>query len=137
MSNELAKEWLQSKWPNMRGCDVEWTMKRYDYPDYVCDYIKNNWVKISNDNGGVYHKPTYNKKSLNDNQKKEQEEEEEKADDGKEMAKIYQQTGFAKGMDENNKKALDVMAKEGMDAAAKHMMSNAGGDYARMRSMYG
>ena len=30
-------------------------------------------------------------------------------DDGKEMAKLYQQTGFAKAMDENNKKALDVM----------------------------
>ena len=106
-------------------------------------YIKNNWIQISNDNGGVYHKPTYNKKSLDDNQKKEQEDsmEEEKEDDGKEMAKIYQQTGFAKAMDENNKKALDVMAKEGMDAAVKHMFtdqkSGRGLSYAEMRSRYG
>ena len=84
--------------------------------------------------------PLIIKNLYDDNQKKEQEEEEEKVNmvhDGKEMAKIYQQTGFAKAMDDNNKEALKVAAEEGMDAAAKHMMSNAGGDYARMRSMYG
>ena len=62
-------------------------------------------------------------------------------DDGKEMAKLYQQTGFAKAMDENNKKALDVMAKEGMDAAVKHMFTDQKSgrqlSYAEMRSRYG
>ena len=158
MSNESAKEWLNTKWPNMRACDVNWTMKRYDYPDYVCEYIKNNWIKISDSGGGTYHEPLNEHeikrlqtaldpsgswisggnthKSPNElsgilrNMVKDD-------DDGKEMAKLYQQTGFAKGMDENNKKALDVMAKEGMDAVAKHMMASAGGDYSRMRSMFG
>ena len=63
--------------------------------------------------------------------------EEEKDDDGQSFAKAYQKTPIAATMDENNKKALDVMAKEGMDAAAKHMMASAGGDYSRMRSMFG
>ena len=150
MSNELAKEWLQSKWPNMRGCDVDWTMKRYDYPDYVCEYIKNNWIKKNDNNGGTYHEPKYDKERLVtktvgkfdtgiENQQLTEilRDMVQADDDGKEMAKIYQQTGFAKAMDDNNKEALKVAAEEGMDAAAKHMMKQAGGDYARMRSMFG
>jgi hypothetical protein len=65
------------------------------------------------------------------------EEEDERVDTEKNFAKGYQQTGFGKAMDDNNKKALDVMANKGMNEAAKHMMDMAGGDYARMRSMYG
>ena len=53
------------------------------------------------------------------------------------FAKGYQQTSFGKSMDDNNKKALDVMAKKGADEAANYMMAQAGGDYARMRSMFG
>ena len=151
MSDKLAKEWLQSKWPNMRGCDVDWTMKRYDYPDYVCEYIKNNWIKKNDNNGGTYHEPEYHKEQLvtktvgkyDTGIEKPEELTEilrdmvQADDDGKEMAKIYQQTGFAKAMDDNNKEALKVAAEEGMGAAAKHMMKQAGGDYARMRSMFG
>ena len=40
-------------------------------------------------------------------------------------------------MDDANKKAADIMEKDGAEAAAKYMMNMAGGDYARMRSMYG
>lgn len=65
------------------------------------------------------------------------EEEEEKLDSEKKFAKSYQQTSFGKSMDDNNKKALDVMAKKGADEAANYMMAQAGGDYARMRSMFG
>lgn len=36
-----------------------------------------------------------------------------------------------------NKKALEVMTVEGADAAVEHMMTMAGGDYSRMRMMYG
>jgi hypothetical protein len=58
-------------------------------------------------------------------------------EEGKNFAKSYQQTSFGKAMDDNNKKALDVMAKKGADEAANYMMAQAGGDYARMRSMFG
>ncbi len=58
-------------------------------------------------------------------------------DDGRSMAQMFLQTGFAKTMDDNNKEALKVAAEKGMDEAAKHMMDQAGGDYGRMRSMFG
>jgi hypothetical protein len=58
-------------------------------------------------------------------------------EEGKNFAKSYQQTSFGKAMDDNNNKALDVMAKKGADEAANYMMAQAGGDYARMRSMFG
>ncbi len=61
-----------------------------------------------------------------------------KADDnGKDAAKLYQQTPFAKAMDDNNKEALKVAAEKGFNEAAKHMMESAGNDYSRMRSMFG
>ena len=65
------------------------------------------------------------------------EEEDEKLDQEKSFAKGYKQTEFGKSMDENNKNALDVMANKGMNEAGKYMMSQAGGDYAKMRSMFG
>ena len=65
------------------------------------------------------------------------EEEDERVDNEKNFATRYQETKFGKAMDDNNKKALDVMANKGGDEAAKYMMNMAGGDYSRMRSMYG
>jgi len=64
MSDESAKEWLNTNWPNMHACDVNWTMKRYDYPDHVCEYIKNNWIKISDSGGGTYQQKYDYKKCL-------------------------------------------------------------------------
>jgi hypothetical protein len=56
---------------------------------------------------------------------------------GKNFAKSYQQSKFGKSMDDNNKKALDVMVNKGANEAANYMMKQAGGDYSRMRSMFG
>lgn len=58
-------------------------------------------------------------------------------EEGKNFATRYQETKFGKAMDDNNKKALGVMANKGADEAAKYMMNMAGGDYSRMRSMFG
>ena len=166
MSDESAKEWLNTNWPNMHACDVNWTMKRYDYPDNVCEYIKNNWIKISDSGGGTYQQKYDYKKCLDkthilwrtENQKKMQKELDEEENkpqtvpeiirnkikedpSGKAAAKLYQQTGFAKAMDEPNKKALDVMANEGTDAAIKYMFTDQESgrqlSYAEMRSRYG
>jgi hypothetical protein len=44
------------------------------------------------------------------------------------------------GMDDNNKKAMDIQATQGWDAAIKHMTTGADGkprSYAEMREMYG
>ena len=74
---------------------------------------------------------------LYENNVENPEEYEEKLDNEKNFATRYQETNFGKAMDDNNKKALDVMANKGADEAAKYMMNMAGGDYGRMRSMYG
>ena len=55
----------------------------------------------------------------------------------KDFAKVYKKSGFYDMMDDDNKKIMNVWEKEGSDKAVKQMMENAGGDYARMRSMYG
>jgi len=65
------------------------------------------------------------------------EEEDQRVDNEKNFATRYQETKFGKAMDDNNKKALNVMANKGADEAAKYMMNMAGGDYSRMRSMFG
>jgi len=133
MSDESAKEWLNTNWPNMRACDVNYTMKRYNYPDLVCEYIKTHWVKINDENGGVYHEPEYYKQHSN--------AKEPSLKEGQTFAKNYKKTEFAKMMDEPNKKALDVMANEGTDAAVKHMFTDQESgrqlSYAEMRSRYG
>ena len=44
------------------------------------------------------------------------------------------------GMDDNNKKAMDIQATEGWDAAIKHMTTGSDGkprSYAEMRELYG
>lgn len=53
------------------------------------------------------------------------------------IQRVVKDTGAYNAMDDANKKAADVMEKDGAEAAAKYMMNMAGGDYARMRSMYG
>jgi hypothetical protein len=58
-------------------------------------------------------------------------------DNGRSFARAYQQTRFGKSMNDKNKEALKVAAEQGFEASAKFMMEQAGGDYARMRSMYG
>lgn len=53
------------------------------------------------------------------------------------FAQNYLKTTMAKGMDDNNKKAMEVWANKGTEVAVNYMMHQAGGDYGRMRSMYG
>ena len=64
--------------------------------------------------------------------------EKDKSPDTKRFVKtVVKNTGVYDAMDDANKKAADVLEKDGADAAAKYMMNMAGGHYARMRSMYG
>ena len=57
------------------------------------------------------------------------------------FAKKYKKTPMGKNMDEPNKKALDVMATEGMEAAVKHMFTDQESgrqlSYGEMRMRYG
>ena len=51
--------WLKKHCPNVRMLDHDWTMERYDYPSFVRQYIKDNWLKVSGDNGGTYAEPAW------------------------------------------------------------------------------
>lgn len=113
--------WLYNKFPNMKKMDMDWTARRYDYPEYVCQYIKENWVKINDDNGGTYQKPAV---------------EEEKT-----FGTQYKNTSSYEGMDKANKTATDVMASKGMEEAVKHMFKDKETgrqlSYSEMRTRFG
>ena len=53
------------------------------------------------------------------------------------FAKKYKKTEFYNMMDDNNKKIMDIWEKDGTESAINKMMENAGGDYGRMRLIYG
>ena len=73
----------------------------------------------------------------NNNQHKHMQQQDKDKDNDKEFAKSYLETPLANHMDETNKNAMNVWKNDGVDAAVKHMMNSAGGDYSRMRSMFG
>lgn len=133
--NPQSNEWLLEYWPNVRVVDKNGTMERYDYPQEVRDWIETNWIKINDDNGGTWSEPKYHMEQEQEQKKKQEQE------DGKKFAEDYKKTGLHNGMDELNKKALDVMATEGMDSAIKHMFTDqeTGNQlsYGAMRMRYG
>ena len=51
---EKAINWMNFNWPNCKRVDVNWTMEKYDYPEYVRIWIKDTWVKENNNCGGTY-----------------------------------------------------------------------------------
>ena len=53
------------------------------------------------------------------------------------FAKQYLESPISKAMDDTNKEAMKVWAEHGEGAAVVHMMQQAGGDYGRMRCMFG
>ena len=61
--NDWRKEegatWLKMHHPNVRKLDHDWTMERYGYPQFVRQYIKENWITVSNNNGGTYAEPVW------------------------------------------------------------------------------
>ena len=59
VTEEGGGAWLKANWPNARKVDHDWTMERYDYPDFVRNYIKTHWTKVSDNNGGTYAEPVW------------------------------------------------------------------------------
>lgn len=145
------QKWMQENWPNCRALDHDWTMERYDYPLEVRNWIKDNWIKVNDENGGTYHDPEYHKKHIQKHQLQQtpvkksvenpEEAEEKDNNNGKAFAQAYKKTPFYDKMDDINKKGLDVMATEGMDAAIKHMFTDQKTgrqlSYGEMRMRYG
>lgn len=118
-NNTEAKNWLMTNWPNARAVDVYGTMKRYNYPEIVKDYIKNNWIKVSDDYGGTYCEKKYYKNLPNNHPYKKK----------------------LPTMDEYNKKALEIGKTKGCDEMVKHMFKHPETgrplSYSEMRMFYG
>ncbi len=140
------QQWLQNRFPNCRALDENWTFERYDYPENVRQWIRDNWIKVSEDNGGTYHESDYHRKKFPHLYTKEtadetKDEKEDAPKEGQAFAQAYKETQFYDGMDDANKKAVNVMAEKGMEAAVNHMFTDEKSgrtlSYAEMRSRYG
>ena len=141
------QKWLQENWPNVRSLDHDWTMERYEYPQYVRDGIAENWIKVNDENGGTWYEPNYHKEKSDANDDGANDDGANDAgandanDDGKSFATAYKASGLSAGMDDANKKALDVMQNEGVEAAIKHMFTDQVSgrqlSYGEMRMRYG
>jgi hypothetical protein len=130
-------EWLMSNYPKAMKLD-DYSMYGRDFPPEVVEYVHAHWIRT----GEVYTRP------LNEIRKEvkitnltvltPEEAEARQKDNTVIKATATKPSQFlAAGMDETNKAALRVMQEKGPEKAAEFMMSNAGGDYALMRSMYG
>lgn len=148
MTTQTPQQWLESRFPNCKALDENWTFERYDYPENVRQWIRDNWIKVSDNNGGTYHEPNYHREKFPHLYEKEAENPEEKQDkedtpkdDTKSFAQNYKKSEFYDGMDDVNKKAMDVWAEKGAEAAVKHMFTDQETgrtlSYGEMRSRYG
>ena len=51
--------WIRKRFPKAKAVDHDWTMVRYNFPQYVRDGIMNNWIKVSDDNSGTWYEKNY------------------------------------------------------------------------------
>ena len=57
--HEQAKAWMENNgFAVCTRLDTNWTMDRYDFPEFVRAWIRDTWDKISEENGGLYQRPT-------------------------------------------------------------------------------
>jgi len=67
-----AQQWLESNFPNCKELDENGTFERYDYPENVRQWIRDNWIKVNDENGGIWEEPEYHRKKLADAERKAQ-----------------------------------------------------------------
>ena len=92
MSTQTPQQWLLSRFPNCKALDEIWTFERYDYPENVRQWIRDNWIKVSDDNGGTYYEGNYHRKKfphLYEKEVENPEEKQDKEDDTKGFAENY------------------------------------------------
>jgi len=154
--------WLATNFENLETLDRNWTMERYDFPQNVRSWIEENWIKVSDVCGGTYSKPdnilVNEKESATEGTATEGTVAEGTATEGtvaeegvaekavetkqtaKSVAQMYKKNNYLV-MDDLNKKAMAVMATQGMDAAVKHMFTDQDTgrqlSYGEMRMRYG
>lgn len=128
-------EWLNERYPKATKLD-DYGMYGREFPPEVVEYVHAHWTRV----GNVYTKPDVIVKEKHILNFQDDirltvltpEEAERRAASVPQSVPLEPQP-----MDAANKEALKVLVEKGPDKAADFMMSMAGGDYARMRSMYG
>jgi len=119
-------EWLNERYP--KACKLDdYGMYGREFPPEVVEYVHAHWIRV----GDVYTKPDVIVKE------KEIVITPLRDDIRLTVPPEAVPVPLAPLMDAANKEALKVLVEKGPDKAADFMMSMAGGDYARMRSMYG
>jgi len=123
-------EWLNEHYPKASKLD-DYGMYGREFPPEVIEYVHAHWIRT----GDVYTKPDVIVKHKNDIVNFR---------DDIRLTVLTPEEAFRRAesqpepqLDAANKEALKVLAEKGPEKAADFMMSMAGGDYARMRSMYG
>ena len=101
------QQWLLDRFPNCRALDENWTFERYDYPENVRQWIRDNWVKVSDNNGGTYHEPTYHREKFphlyeKENPEESKDEKEDPPKEGQEFAQAYKETEFYEWLQKHN-----------------------------------
>jgi hypothetical protein len=130
-------EWLNERYPKASKLD-DYGMYGREFPPEVIEYVHAHWIRV----GDVYTKPDVIVKHKNDIVNFRDDirltvltpEEAERRVIPLEPQSVPSEPVQ---LDAANKEALKVLAEKGPEKAADFMMSMAGGDYARMRSMYG
>ena len=118
-------EWLNERYPKATKLD-DYGMYGREFPPEVVEYVHAHWTRVDN----VYTKPDVIVKANHTIVNFQ--------DDIRLTVPPEEATqAESQPLDAANKEALKVLVEKGPDKAADFMMSMAGGDYARMRSMYG
>tara|TARA_Y100000816_G_C26011264_1_gene528757 strand:+ start:589 stop:1014 length:426 start_codon:yes stop_codon:yes gene_type:complete len=138
------QDWLNNHNPNLTSIiDAESVFEQYKYPTNVRQYIRSKWFEMCSENKCNYFKfkPKSYETHVKEKNNTEQVTNTQTDDSSKEFACNYKKTEFYKNMNDNNTKAMDVWANEGVDAAVKHMFTDQETgkqlSYAEMRSRYG
>lgn len=62
VQQKRAECWMYETFPNCKRVDVNYTFKRFKFPDFVKNWIMNGgWIKESDKNGGTYRRQAYKK----------------------------------------------------------------------------
>ena len=54
INNEKAYNWMSRNIPSCKKIDINTAKEKYEFPDYVIDWIKRTWIKEKDSNGGIY-----------------------------------------------------------------------------------
>lgn len=125
-------EWLNERYPKATKLD-DYGMYGREFPPEVIEYVHAHWIRV----GNVYTKPDVIVKEKHILNFQDDIRLTVLTPEEAERRMSVPLDPQPQPMDAANKEALKVLVEKGPDKAADFMMSMAGGDYARMRSMYG